>query len=212
MEDALARGITPLTSAVTPAYVRKNGYPGFPYHVVSEGVFKRLSHTDSPQGIIAFAPKPWAQLSESLLHEKIIILDGIQDPGNVGTIVRTAEAFGIGMVIITEGSASPFSPKAVRASMGSCLSVKIATASTSELKHIPHTLFSLSPYGRLSLSKLRSSGRIALCLGREGTGISPDLMKISQESVRIPISGAESLNVAVAAGIAMAYLSGHLGK
>ncbi len=212
VEDALRRGIEPIASAITPSYIRKNGEPGFPCIVVSDEIFKKLSDTDSPQGIIALVPIPWAQISESSLYKRIIVLDGVQDPGNVGTIVRTAEAFGFGMVIVTGDSASPFSPKAVRASMGSCLGVKIARASISQLKAIPHAILSLTPYGRLSLDEIKQTDRIALCLGREGTGISPELMRISKESVSIPISGVESLNVAIAAGIAMAYLSGLLEK
>ncbi|MCD6570241.1 MAG: RNA methyltransferase [Deltaproteobacteria bacterium] len=213
VEDALSRGIRPRMAALTPGYVEDYGRPGFSYILISDRLFGLLADTVTPQGILAGIDKPLASLEDMYESEEMIILDGIQDPGNVGTIIRTAEAFGIGVVVVTQETASPFSGKAIRASMGSCLGVKITRASPDELKKLPHKIISLVPQGEIPLDSRLFEGKCAICLGQEGSGVSKEMLKISHKRVHIPMKGpTESLNVAVAAGIVMACLRGIMGK
>jgi RNA methyltransferase, TrmH family len=210
--DALARGMEPTLMAVTPGYVEAHGRPGAAHVVVVDRLFGRVAETETPQGILAFFPVPWVRLDEVAAQEKIIILDGLQDPGNVGTIVRSAEAFGFGALVVTEDTASPFSPKAIRASMGSTLGVRIAVARREDLSRLPHRIVSLALTGSAKLGPELFRGKVAICLGQEGAGVSRVVLGLSSEAVAIPMKGrAESLNVAVAAGIVMAYASGVLG-
>jgi RNA methyltransferase, TrmH family len=209
--DALGRGLAPVLTALTPGYAETHGLPGVPHTVLVEKLFGRIAETATPQGILAFFPMPWASWEEVASHEKIIILDGLQDPGNVGTIIRTAEAFGFGALIVTGETASPFSPKAIRASMGSSLGVRITHAYREELVKLPHRIVSLALDGGTKLSRGLFEGRAAICLGQEGAGVSREVLHLSAVRVAIPMQGdVESLNVAVAAGIVMAYASGAL--
>jgi RNA methyltransferase, TrmH family len=209
--DALSRGMEPALAAVSPGYAEAHGLPGVPHAVITEQLFGRIAETATPQGILAFFPVPWASWEEVAAQERIIILDGLQDPGNVGTIIRTAEAFGFGALIVTEETASPFSPKAIRASMGSFLGLRIAHARKRDLERLPHRILSLALSGSSRLSRDLFRGRTAICLGQEGAGVSREILEISDEKIAIPMQGeVESLNVAVAAGIVMAYASGAL--
>ncbi|MBN1635420.1 MAG: RNA methyltransferase [Deltaproteobacteria bacterium] len=206
VEDAFARGIQPSKVALTPEYAEAFGPVIFPYMLLSGQLFSLLAETTTPQGILIFAEIPWSSLADMKKNEKVIILDGIQDPGNVGTIIRTAEAFGYDMLAITPGTASPFCAKAIRASMGSCLGVKIVRATPYELKSIDHTIISVVPDGTSKLEPDLFRGRVAVCFGQEGRGISTEVLNISGHTVRVPMKGpTESLNVAVTAGIVLAY-------
>jgi TrmH family RNA methyltransferase len=209
MEDALLRGMAPKMAAVTPEYVGTYGMPSFPCTIFDERLLANLADTVTPQGIIAFFDIPWAGFSAVRSCEKIVVLDALQDPGNVGTIIRTAEAFGFSAVLLTPGTASPFSPKAVRASMGSCLGMCMAKADPARLKTLPHTIVSLVLQGESVLQPTLFAGEVAICLGQEGAGLSREILEISHKQVSIPMKGpTESLNVAVAAGIVMAYACG----
>jgi len=209
VEDALSRGLTPRLCAVTPDYITQNGHPPTPYLIIKEDLLAHLSDTRTPQGIVLFVDRPYATLQDAARHDRLIILDGVQDPGNVGTIVRTAEAFGFQGIIITPGTASPFSDKAVRASMGSFLGVTIAQADYVDLTTLDHCLISLVLDATNRLSRDLFMGRYAICFGQEGRGLSPDLEALSQTTVSIPMTGpTESLNVAAAAAIVMACASG----
>lgn len=210
--DALARGMIPEMAAVTPEYRETHGPVDIPYITLAEGLFARVADTKTPQGILALFPIPWAPLEKIIRHEKIIILDGLQDPGNVGTIIRTAEAFGFQAVAVTEDTASPFSAKAVRSSMGSSLGVDIAKMRKVDAGGLPHRIVSLAPLGSSKLTGDLFEGKCAICLGQEGSGVSPEILAISYATVFIPMKGnVESLNVSVAAGIVLAYAGGVLG-
>jgi len=209
VEEALSRGFIPRLCAVTPQYITHNGPPPTPHLVLVEDLLAHLSDTRTPQGIILFVNRPYAALSEAARHDKLVILDGVQDPGNVGTIVRTAEAFGFGGLIITPGTASPFSDKAVRASMGSFLGVAIAQADYEDLRMLNHRIISLALQAHARPAPDLFAGRYAICLGQEGRGLSAELLALSHATISIAMPGpTESLNVAVAAGIVMARAAG----
>jgi RNA methyltransferase, TrmH family len=209
VEDAISRGITPRMMAVSEEYLEAHSLPLTPDIVCSDKLFAGISETETPQGVLAFFEVPWARIEEIVECNRIIVLDRLQDPGNVGTIVRTAEAFGFSGMVIMEGTASPFSPKAVRSSMGSCLGIRIARCDIEDLKKIPHRIIALMAQGRNTLSSKLFESKVAICFGQEAGGISRELLAISHDTISISMEGrTESLNVAVTAGIVMACAAG----
>ncbi len=208
-EDALLRGYRPEYSAITPQYIELHGTPQFDFVLLSDALFLKLTETRTPQGIIIFIRRPYKTIDELKAHDRLVILDGLQDPGNVGTIVRTAEAFGFKGIIVTPGTASPFSEKAARASMGSLLGIDIARAEAGEIASLNHEILSLVLDGGEPVRHEIFKGRYAVCLGQEGSGLSESILALSGRKVFIPMKGrTESLNVAVAAGIVMAIAAG----
>lgn len=208
-EDALSRGYEHVFSAVTPSYIELHGIPRFDFVLLSEELFSKLADTRTPQGIIIFIKRPYKTIGDLKKHDRLIILDGLQDPGNVGTIVRTAEAFGFEGIIVTPGTASPFSEKAARASMGSLLGVDIVQAAEDEIASLDHEIISLILDEGEPVRQEIFTGRFAVCLGQEGSGLSSGILSLSGRKVFIPMKGrTESLNVAVAAGIVMAIAAG----
>jgi TrmH family RNA methyltransferase len=208
-QDAISRGYKPVHSAVTPQYIELHGTPQFDFILLSEDLFSKLTETRTPQGIIIFIGRPYKRIDEVKTHDRIVVLDGLQDPGNVGTIVRTAEAFGFKGIIVTPGTASPFSEKAVRASMGSLFGIDIAQAEADEIASLDHEIVSLVLDEGEPVRHEIFTGRFAVCLGQEGSGLSDSILALSGRKVFIPMKGrTESLNVAVAAGIVMAIAAG----
>lgn len=186
----------------------KFDYPaGIELLVFETSIFNKLCDTLTPQGIIAVIKI--SEPSEAITLDKAYIYcDGVADPGNVGTIIRTAAAAGFGGVILSKGCVDIYSPKTVRASMGAFFNIDIFTEKDSEyLKKMQKKGFTL--YGG-ALGENTIDYRAAdfskpsiLIVGNEANGISGDIMKLCQ-CVKIPILGsAESLNVSVAAGILM---------
>lgn len=211
VQDALERGFRPHVLAVSERFMDSAKTSLKPDLILAEDLFDTLAETKTPQGIMAVFDIPWAEMDDVLACDRVVVLDGVQDPGNVGTIVRTAEAFGFEGVVALGGTANPFSPKAVRASMGSCLGVKVARAAVDDVLRMPHLVAALSLDGTEDLRPLLEADRLALCLGQEARGVSSQLAESASCRVKIPMRGpTESLNVAVAAGIVMALASGVL--
>lgn len=211
VDDAISRGIQPRMSAIRHGFEDVHNLCVTPDLILSEKLFDGICDTEAPQGVLAFFDIPWAGMGEIVKEDMVIILDGLQDPGNVGTIVRTAEAFGFSGMIVMDGTASPFSPKAVRASMGSCLGIRIASCTVEELRLLPHRILSLAAQGNKVLSPGLFGPQTAVCFGREADGVRREVLDISCETVSIPMKArTESLNVAVAAGIVMACAAGIL--
>jgi TrmH family RNA methyltransferase len=131
-----------------------------------------------------------------------VYLDGVRDPGNVGAIVRAAHALCDGPVVLGPGCADPYSPRAVRASMGSVFARPPARANAREL---PGTKLALDPRADLALDEVEAAPPLVVCLGSERTGLAPALAASADRSARIPIrpDGPESLNVAMAATVAL---------
>jgi TrmH family RNA methyltransferase len=174
-------------------------------------VLSALSDTVTTQGIIVLAERPvhdaatfWSGLPECPL---LIALDRVQDPGNLGTLLRTAEAAGAHGLITLAGTADPFSPKVLRASMGSAFRLPLLTGlSTSDLltAAATHRLRTFAAAGDATKAyrDLNWTGPTLLLLGNEGRGLAADLLAACEQPVRIPISPAvESLNVATAAAV-----------
>jgi TrmH family RNA methyltransferase len=136
-----------------------------------------------------------------------VILDGMQDPGNAGTIVRAAEAFGATGVVFLKGAVSPYNPKCLRASAGSIFRVPLVAALDERLllaavEQRKLEMFALMPKGAIEVGECNFTEKCAIIVGSEGHGVS-DRLRAKARDVRIPTVGVESLNAAVAAGIAL---------
>jgi RNA methyltransferase, TrmH family len=179
-----------------------------PIERINQKVFEKLSSTESPQGIMAIAKIPGFDIRQILLKDKILIADGIADPGNLGTMIRTAAAFGFKGVITTPGSADFFSSKTVRATQGALFQViplNHLTAQEIISKVKPtHKIYSLSGHATGDLHSIKLTPQLALVVGAEIAGVSEALLTGADYTIKIPISNRiESLNAAIAASIAM---------
>jgi RNA methyltransferase, TrmH family len=182
---------------------------GIPVEDVSMRTFAPLADTDSPQGIIAVVePRRWSADDLPLANGgTILVIDGVQDPGNVGTLLRTAHALGVRGTIVLRGTADILNPKTLRAAMGATFRHPIVpfddAAFITWTKTQNVTLWASAADGvPISKVKRTGAGPVAVIVGNEGAGIRPALNAVAAQRVAIPLArGAESLNVAVAAGI-----------
>ncbi|MBC8145643.1 MAG: RNA methyltransferase [bacterium] len=162
-----------------------------------------LFATDNPQGVGAVVSMPRLPPLQELISRDgaILVLDGVSDPGNVGTILRSAEWFGLAGVALLNECADPFNPKCVRASMGAVVRVAIAETTVDELLSVELPLYALDGSARISLSDSPIARRALYVVGSEAHGVSTE---IAQRATGIAIRGhgaIESLNAAVAASI-----------
>ena len=183
-------------------------FPGLPIFGVDERL-DGLFATESPQGLAVVVEMPEPASIEELdgLDAPLLVLDGVADPGNVGTIVRSAEWFGMGGVVLLSGCADPFNPKSVRASMGSLVRVPIVEVAATELAALDRPLFVLDAGGGLTLGRDPLPRRGAYAIGSEAHGVSAE---VALRGAGVSIAGAghvESLNAAVAASILCYELS-----
>ena len=177
---------------------------------VSDILFKSISDTENPQGIMAICEFNIRNLSEIDNFDKssILFLDGIQDPGNMGTIIRTADAFNVDGIILGEGSVDPYNPKVVRSTMGSIFRVPLYILNNSiesiiELKYKGFYILATSLDG-ISIYDIDFGKKFVCIIGNEANGVDPKIMDIADKKTKIPMPGnAESLNAGVAASIIM---------
>jgi TrmH family RNA methyltransferase len=175
---------------------------------VSQREFSKLSATKSPQGVMAVVKIPESDLKGMTNHSRILIADGVSDPGNLGTMIRTAAAFEFEIIITTPGSADIFNPKTVRATQGALFQMKAAShVGAHEIAaqiRPAHKIYALSAQGRVDIADFHPAARSALIVGAEISGISREFLDSADQVLRIPISERiESLNAAAAAAIAM---------
>ena len=183
-------------------------------YVLKDGDYSRLCDTQHPQGILAVVKKP-EHSEEDLLDEAkrtgegiYLILEGISDPGNLGTIIRTAEAAGVRAVFIGGKSADIYSPKTVRSTMGSIFRVPFVYSpdlirTADRLKECGVSVYAAHLKGEL-LSKAALKPKRCFCIGNEANGLSKELSEAADKKLKIPMKGkVESLNAAVAAAVLM---------
>jgi TrmH family RNA methyltransferase len=179
--------------------------------LLPDKLFASVVPSDAPQGVAALARWKKFSFEDVLARSKagpLLAIAGVQDPGNLGTILRSAEAFGAGGVLLGEGTVSPFNPKVVRASAGSLFRLPVARARLSDvlgpLKELGVRLVATASHKGTPLDQADLSGPLAIFIGSEGAGLSCDLIKEMDEGVAIPqASQVESLNVGVAASIVL---------
>ncbi len=166
--------------------------------VVPEGLMREMSTLETPAGLIALVEAPVERLVSTGVT---VVLDAVQDPGNVGTILRTAEAFGVGSVVALQGSVDLFAPKVVRASSGSVFRVPLRRHSRwGDVALGTRPVYVSTVRGGVDPKSVDYSGGAVLVIGNEGRGVSEELLGVGT-AVSIPTSGVESLNAAVAASI-----------
>jgi len=179
--------------------------------LLPDKLFSTVVPSETPQGVAALARWKEFSLEEVLARSQggsLLAVSGVQDPGNLGTILRSAEAFGAGGIVLGEGTVSVFNPKVVRASAGSVFRIpvvrtKLADAAIEMKKH-GLRLIATSSHKGAALDQANLSGPLVIFIGSEGAGLSRDLIKAMDEVVSIPHSPkVESLNAGVAASIVL---------
>jgi RNA methyltransferase, TrmH family len=171
----------------------------------NETILAQITKRDNPQTVIGAYRQTLADL-DALEGDTLIALDGVKDPGNLGTILRTADATGAGGVILVGESCDPFSVEAVRASMGSLFAIKIARASLSELlgykRKRDAALVGASLKGRSLDDRWKPPRRTILFMGNEQSGLNAEMEAACDVLVKLPMNGrADSLNLAIATGV-----------
>jgi len=179
---------------------------------VSDREIRRLAGTVTPQGWLAVASIPkWTW--DDVDGARVLVLDGVSDPGNVGTLIRATEALGAGGVIALPGTADPWNPKVVRAAAGSSFRVPLVEAESGEalarLRSWETPVWAAASEGEPLSRGERPPDRVALVLGNEGAGVSPEIRMEAERVVAIPMTGeVESLNAALAGAILLDRLFG----
>ncbi len=176
-------------------------------YTVHKDIFKAIADTDTPQGIAAVCKKPTFSDLEMDISTALLI-DRVQDPGNIGTMIRTADAAGFDAVILGDGCADPYSPKVVRSTQGSLFHIPILKGNLEtwieNLQQSGVKVYGTALQGAKPYREISKADRFAILVGNEGSGVSKEFLAKTDQNVYIPIYGkSESLNVAVAAGILM---------
>ncbi len=172
--------------------------------------FKKASYRDRPEGLIAVA-RQFETALDSLPASPtplFLVVESIEKPGNLGTMLRTADAAGVSAVIVNDPTTDPFNPNVVRASLGCLFTVPLAVASTEEtldrLRSAGVRTVATTPDTSTLLWDADLTGAVAIVVGSEQYGLSDEWLEHAVERVRIPMSGdADSLNAAMAAGVAL---------
>jgi RNA methyltransferase, TrmH family len=183
-------------------------YGSVPIVTVSAEIAHSLADTETTQGIFAVCAQP------SLINghaETFLLIDSVQDPGNLGTMIRTADAAGIDVVIIGKGSVDIYNPKVLRSAQGSHFHLPVISDDLhvwiEDLSQQGTPVFGTALENACTYNEVQSGGSFALLVGNEGNGVNPELLAMTKQNLYIPIYGkSESLNVAVAAGILLRYL------
>jgi TrmH family RNA methyltransferase len=223
LNEAYAKGVAVLDVVVSKSYwtegmsdVEQSGINEL--HVVEDKVFKELMTTQTPSGIIAVAKTNHHALSECIKGDETLIVIGeaIQDPGNAGTLIRAAQAFGATGVVFTRGSVDAYNPKVVRGAMGALFSLPVVAGldiggAIAQLKQSKLRVVALEPSaGATVLSKAKLERPLAIVLGNEGNGLTNDARRAADELVAIPMDKSiESLNVAVCGSIVLYECARH---
>lgn len=191
--------------------ISENDYAAYPEEkvvIISREIAEYLSDTETPQGIFAILEKKEMSIPETF-EQPLLFLDNVQDPGNVGTMIRTADAAGFGAVVLGKGTVDLYNSKVLRSTQGSHFHFPVYDGDLAEwFEKLQHK--GVPVYGTelneeaVAYREIEAPDVFALVMGNEGNGMNKELLKQTTKNLYIPITGqAESLNVAVAAGILM---------
>jgi TrmH family RNA methyltransferase len=211
LEEALRSGceigaVVAAETAQSAVETRLRRRPGTRLVVLADALFRSLSDTEAAQGVMALVRPPAWEIEQLFPGQAlVVVLDGVQDPGNAGAIVRAAEAFGATGLVFLKGTVSPYNPKAVRASAGSILRVPLvagveAAAARAALAGHGVDVYAAAATGAKDVGEARLTRGCAFVIGSEGRGVSQE-WSAGGAGLRIPTSGVESLNAATAAAI-----------
>lgn len=204
VEEALASAFDVETVLVQEGVSFPDGLT-MPVYELPAHVLAAVCDTKTPQGIAAVV----RMKEQSALGKHIVVLDGVQDPGNVGTIIRTADAAGLDGVLLSTQCADVFSPKVLRATMGSIFRMNLRTTDDlpgelTKLREKGYSILSSQLDGTPFYEREKVAEQFALIIGNEGNGVSEQVQQTATHRVRLPMrGGAESLNAAIAAAIMM---------
>lgn len=176
---------------------------------VTAVVAKEFAETETSQGVFAICKQPVLEEEVKASWRKVLLIDAVQDPGNIGTMIRTADAAGLDAVILGKGCADIYNPKTLRAAQGSHFHIPVVREELTECvdflqdQGVPVFGTALDE-DAVPYSDIQHTGAFAIIMGNEGSGIQPQLLAMTDQNIIIPILGqAESLNVAVATGIVL---------
>lgn len=173
---------------------------------VSEKIFGLVTDVTNPQGILAVIDKKYTEENIDYNQDIIVILDGIQDPGNLGTILRTVDSVGLNQIIVSSKTADAYNPKVVRSTMGAIFRVKIIEApnliqTIKNLKKHKFKIISTSLQTNTSIYDIDYNKKVII-IGNEANGVSSELLEASDIKAKIPMIGkTESLNASVATSV-----------
>jgi RNA methyltransferase, TrmH family len=212
LEEALRSGMVLKTVFVSERRAVPTAVPrGVEVLRLTEEVFGSVVETQSPQGVAALMVPPVRVLADVMDGSKaalILIAVGLQDPGNLGTLVRSAEAFGAGGVLTTSGTVSAWNQKALRASVGSVFRVPVVAVTAGEIAELKGSGIRLiaavgaDDFGVVAAREMDFTSACALMIGNEGNGLAAEWMEMCDARVTIPCPGpVESLNAAVAGSL-----------
>ena len=206
VEEALSSGFRVEALLVDEARLAEFALPAdVPAYALPENVLAAVCDTKTPQGIAAVVKIR----QNAALGSRVVALDGVQDPGNVGTIIRTADAAGLEGIILSEQCADVFSPKTLRATMGSVFRMPLVVTGDlpgylTALRQEGYSVISSQLDGEPFYQRQPVGEKFCLIIGNEGNGISDEVKTTATHKVKLPMrGGAESLNAAIAAGIMM---------
>ena len=185
---------------------------------VTKKIFESLTEVVNPQGIIAVVEKENTEANINKDQEIILALDDIQDPGNLGTILRTADSVGLKQILVSKGTADAYNPKVVRSTMGAIFRIKIIECENlenklKELQKSSYKILVTSLQTKQSIYDVKYN-KTVIVIGNEAKGVSENIQKIADKKVKIPMLGkTESLNASVATGIILyEYVRQKIGK
>lgn len=176
-----------------------------PQYIVNEEIMEKISVAKSPQGIVSICK---IKEEKEITSNKVLYLDDVSDPGNLGTILRTAVAFGFSDVILSKNCCSIYNEKTLQASQGAIFILNIVQDySLTKLKEKGYKIYATEIKGSVSLKNIKKESKIVLVLGNEAHGVSKVVLDQADLRIRIDIENIESLNVAIAGAIAMYELN-----
>lgn len=175
---------------------------------VTDKIFASITQVTNPQGIMAIIEKGDTDAQIDYTQDIIVALDDVQDPGNLGTILRTVDSIGLNQIIVSKGTADAFNSKVVRSTMGAIFRVKII-----EVENLPQSIKEMRRHHfKLMVTSLQTENSIydikfnkkIIVIGNESNGVSKEIQEMADEKAKIPMLGkTESLNASVAAGVVM---------
>lgn len=180
-----------------------------PTLVVTYDIIKKISDTITPQKIMGICKKKQVEK----INGNVLILDGIQDPGNLGTIIRSAVAFNIKNILLSKDTVDLYNPKVIRSTQGMLFNINIVRKNLEEilpyLKSLNYTIYATDVNGGNELKTLEKKSPFAIIMGSEGKGIKKEILSFADEKIYISMNDScESLNVGVAASIILYILGG----
>ncbi|MDF2532766.1 MAG: rRNA ((2251)-2-O)-methyltransferase RlmB [Clostridia bacterium] len=209
--DLLLLSESALKSSESTVLMNRCAEANIPVYLVEEKLFLEVSEMDTPQGVLAVLHKQEQELHGVIDSDcfHIVILDEVRDPGNVGTIIRTADACGINVVVLSSGCVDLYNSKTLRATMGSIFHIPVITdvdiiELIGRLKTMGADVLGADPHSNISCIDAELHQRTAIVIGNEAKGLREEVKKATTQNITIPMPGkAESLNAGIAAAILM---------